>query len=59
MSALRLTDLPPEYATRVLHDVPMAKHTSWHVGNTRAPNSGANSTSRCALMPQLPPQSGS
>jgi UDP-N-acetylmuramate dehydrogenase len=32
MSALRLTDLPPEYATRVLHDVPMSKHTSWHVG---------------------------
>jgi len=25
-------ELPPEFAARVLHDVPMAKHTSWHVG---------------------------
>jgi UDP-N-acetylmuramate dehydrogenase len=25
-------DLAPEFAARVLHDVPMAKHTSWHVG---------------------------
>ncbi|MGO9514529.1 MAG: UDP-N-acetylmuramate dehydrogenase [Steroidobacteraceae bacterium] len=24
--------LAPEFATRVLRDVPMAKHTSWHVG---------------------------
>jgi UDP-N-acetylmuramate dehydrogenase len=24
--------LAPEYATRVLRDVPMSKHTSWHVG---------------------------
>jgi UDP-N-acetylmuramate dehydrogenase len=32
MSAPRFADLPPEYAARVLHDVPMAKHTSWHVG---------------------------
>jgi UDP-N-acetylmuramate dehydrogenase len=32
MSAQRLTDLSPEFATRVLHDVPMSKHTSWHVG---------------------------
>ena len=24
--------LAPEFATRVLRDVPMSKHTSWHVG---------------------------
>jgi UDP-N-acetylmuramate dehydrogenase len=32
MSAQRSADLSPEFSTRVLHDVPMAKHTSWHVG---------------------------
>src|ERR1700677_389210 len=32
MSAQRLVDLAPEFGTRVLHDVPMTKHTSWHVG---------------------------
>jgi hypothetical protein len=32
MSAQRIADLSPEYSTRVLHDVSMAKHTSWHVG---------------------------
>ncbi len=32
MSAQRIADLSPEYSARVLHDVPMAKHTSWHVG---------------------------
>jgi UDP-N-acetylmuramate dehydrogenase len=32
MSAQRHFDLSPEYSTRVLHDVSMAKHTSWHVG---------------------------
>ena len=32
MSAQRFADLSPEYAPRVLHDVSMAKHTSWHVG---------------------------
>ena len=32
MSAQRIADLSPEYSSRVLHDVPMAKHTSWHVG---------------------------
>jgi len=25
-------DLAPEFAARVLHNVPMSKHTSWHVG---------------------------
>ena len=32
MSTQRLADLSPEFASRVLHDVAMAKHTSWHVG---------------------------
>ena len=32
MSAQRLVDLAPEFGTRVLRDVSMAKHTSWHVG---------------------------
>lgn len=32
MSAQRSSDLAPEFAARVLRDVPMAKHTSWHVG---------------------------
>lgn len=32
MSAQRIADLSPEYAARVLHDVPMARYTSWHVG---------------------------
>jgi UDP-N-acetylmuramate dehydrogenase len=32
MSAERRADLSPELSTRVLHDVPMSKHTSWRVG---------------------------
>ena len=28
----RVHGLGPEFATRVLRDVPMSKHTSWHVG---------------------------
>src|SRR5580693_5622824 len=32
MSAQRLVELAPEFGTRVLRDVSMAKHTSWHVG---------------------------
>jgi UDP-N-acetylmuramate dehydrogenase len=32
MNAQRITDLAPEFSTRVLQDVSMAKHTSWHVG---------------------------
>ena len=32
MSALRLPELAPEFSARVLHDVPMSKHTSWHAG---------------------------
>jgi UDP-N-acetylmuramate dehydrogenase len=32
MSAERSMDLSPEFTARVLRDVPMAKHTSWHAG---------------------------
>jgi len=32
MNAQRSLDLAPEFNMRVLHDVSMAKHTSWHVG---------------------------
>jgi UDP-N-acetylmuramate dehydrogenase len=32
VSAQRSVDLAPEFSARVLHDVPMAKHTSWHAG---------------------------
>jgi UDP-N-acetylmuramate dehydrogenase len=32
MSAQRSIEVSPDFASRVLHDVPMAKHTSWHVG---------------------------
>ena len=32
MSAMQSPSLAPEFALRVLHDVPMSKHTSWHVG---------------------------
>jgi len=32
MSAQRSVELAAEFSLRVLHDVPMSKHTSWHVG---------------------------
>jgi UDP-N-acetylmuramate dehydrogenase len=32
MTSPRSLDLSPEFAARVLHDEPMVKHTSWHVG---------------------------
>ena len=32
MNAQRSLDLAPEFNARVLRDVPMSKHTSWHVG---------------------------
>jgi UDP-N-acetylmuramate dehydrogenase len=28
------SQIPPEFSDRVLHDVPMSKHTSWHTGGT-------------------------
>ena len=30
--AAHSNELSPEFASRVLRDVPMAKHTSWHAG---------------------------
>jgi UDP-N-acetylmuramate dehydrogenase len=32
MSAQRSLEMAPEFSSRVLHDVPMSKHTSWHAG---------------------------
>jgi UDP-N-acetylmuramate dehydrogenase len=32
MSAQHSPELAPEFSSRVLHDVPMSKHTSWHAG---------------------------
>jgi len=32
MNALHVSALTPEFAARVMHDVPMSKHTSWHAG---------------------------
>jgi len=32
MNALHTPSLAPEFAARVMHDVPMSKHTSWHAG---------------------------
>jgi UDP-N-acetylmuramate dehydrogenase len=34
MNAQHLLELAPEFSARVLRDVPMAKHTSWHAGGT-------------------------
>jgi UDP-N-acetylmuramate dehydrogenase len=57
MNAQRSADLPPEFSTRVLHDVPMAKHTSWHVGGPAdlffTPRDVMD---LAAFMRQLPPQ---
>jgi UDP-N-acetylmuramate dehydrogenase len=57
MSAQRLGDLAPEFGTRVLHDVPMAKHTSWHVGGPAdlffTPRDAMD---LAAFLRQLPPE---
>jgi UDP-N-acetylmuramate dehydrogenase len=34
MSVQHSVELAPEFSSRVLHDVSMAKHTSWHAGGT-------------------------
>jgi UDP-N-acetylmuramate dehydrogenase len=56
MSAQRSVDLAPEFSARVLHDEPMAKHTSWHVGGPAdlffTPR---DVTDLAAFMRQLPP----
>jgi len=56
MNAQRLPELAPEFATRVLKDVSMAKHTSWHVGGPAdlffTPRDALD---LAAFMRQLPP----
>src|SRR6202158_1247460 len=57
MSAQRSFGLAPEFSTRVLHDVHMARHTSWHVGG----HADLFFTPRdvmdlAAFMRQLPPE---
>jgi UDP-N-acetylmuramate dehydrogenase len=57
MSAERLPNLAPDFAVRVLHDVPMAKHTSWHVGGPAdlffTPRDALD---LAAFLRQLPPE---
>jgi UDP-N-acetylmuramate dehydrogenase len=57
MNAQRSLGLAPEFAARVLHDVPMAKHTSWHVGGPAdlffTPRDVMD---LAAFMRQLPPE---
>jgi UDP-N-acetylmuramate dehydrogenase len=56
MNARGRVGLAPEFATRVLLDVPMSKHTSWHVGGPAdmffTPRDAADLS---AFMRQLPP----
>ena len=57
MSAQRSLELAPEFSLRVLHDVPMSKHTSWHVGGPAdiffTPRDGSD---LAAFVRQLPPE---
>src|SRR5258708_28229098 len=56
MNAQRLPELAPEFATRVLKDVSMAKHTSWHVGGPADLFFAArDALDLAAFMRQLPP----
>jgi UDP-N-acetylmuramate dehydrogenase len=56
MSAQRSSDLSPEFAARVLKDVPMAKHTSWHVGGPADLFfSPRDAMDLAAFLRQLPP----
>ena len=54
---MRSYDLPPEFAARVLRDVPLSKHTSWHVGGPAdllfTPR---NVMDLASFMRQLPPE---
>ncbi|MGO8858081.1 MAG: UDP-N-acetylmuramate dehydrogenase [Steroidobacteraceae bacterium] len=51
-----LPQLAPEFNARVLHDVPMSKHTSWHAGGPAdlffAPR---DATDLASFLRQLPP----
>ncbi len=57
MSAQRSMEVSPEFSARVLHDVPMSKHTSWHVGGPAdlffTPRDGMD---LAAFMRQLRPE---
>jgi UDP-N-acetylmuramate dehydrogenase len=57
MSAQRSIDLAPEFNLRVLHDVSLSKHTSWHVGGPAdlffTPRDSSDLT---AFIRQLPPE---
>jgi len=57
MNAQRFLDLAPEFNARVLRDVPMAKHTSWHAGGPAdlyfAPRDAVD---LAAFIHHLPPQ---
>ena len=56
MNALRSNDLPSVFSSRVLHDVPLSRHTSWHVGGPAdiffTPRDANDLT---AFVRQLPP----
>ncbi len=57
MSAQRISDLSPEYSSRVLYDEPMARHTSWHVGGAADLFFTPRDVSDlAAFVRQLPPQ---
>ena len=58
MNTLKRTQgLAPDFAARVLHDVPMSKHTSWHAGGPAdlffIPRDAAD---LAAFIRQLPPE---
>jgi len=55
MSAQRSVELAPEFAARVLHGVPMSKHTSWHAGGPADIFfSPRDSMDLCSFVRQLP-----
>jgi UDP-N-acetylmuramate dehydrogenase len=57
MSAQRSLDLAPEFSTRVLHDVPMSKYTSWHAGGPADIYfSPRDSMDLASFVRQLPPE---
>ncbi len=57
IGAAHSPQLSAEYSARVLHDVPMAKHTSWHAGGPAdlffVPRDAAD---LAAFLRQLPPE---
>ncbi len=55
-AAVRTTTLSPQFSARVLRDLPMSKHSSWHAGGPAdlgfAPRDGRD---LAAFLAQLPP----